>query len=351
MSTLQQFQAGDWALPRQLLIRQVTSCWRTQALHVAVQLDLPDQLAHGHRTVSDLAKACECAPDGMLRLLRALCVLQVCREVEDGKYQLTAAGEALCRSPGDGHASLRALTLWWGGNMWPMWGDLAYSVRTGKSARQRQTGAANYDFLDRRPDVAVLFHAAMQALTELVTEDVVKLDSWGETKTLVDVGGGNGTLAAAIASKHRQLHATVLDRSDAEPTRESEFGKLIQQGRARFVAGDFFSEVPANADCYLLKSILHNWDDAACQHILATCASAAAPGAKLLLIDRIRPERLSHSHHDEALMRTDLNMLAGLGGRERSLSEFCELLSGCGFEISAVSTTRNEFSMIQAVRV
>jgi ubiquinone/menaquinone biosynthesis C-methylase UbiE len=298
-----------------------------------------------------MAQTCQCDPDGLHRLLRALCALQVCRERPDGRFELTASGEALRRDPSDGSASLRALALWWGGAMWPVWGDLAYSVRTGLSARTRQTGSKNYSYLDQQPGVAALFHEAMQAMTAMVAEDVAQLDTWRAARKLVDVGGGNGTLATALAFAHRQLHVTVLDRADARPAAESPFFVLALAGRTRFLAGDFFHAVPEGADHYLLKSILHNWDDSACRQILAACASAAGPGTRLLVVERIRPERLRPTHHDEALARTDLNMLAGLGGRERTQKEFDALLSQAGFERVGITQTRHEFSVIEAQRI
>jgi O-methyltransferase domain/Dimerisation domain len=336
--------------PRKRLVRQITSCWRTQALHAAVQLDLPDQLASGLVDLPELARACQCDLDGLQRLLRALCVLQVCRLQRSGHYKLTAAGQALCRIPRDGLPSLRALSMWWGDAMWPMWGDLAYSVRTGQSARKRQSGLKNYEFLDKQPDAAGLFHEAMQAMTALINEEVAQLVTWRGASRLVDVGGGNGSLAAALAEAHNQLKVVVLDRPDAEPSADTPFGRLAQAGRASFIAGDFFDVIPPNADRYLLKSILHNWDDASCLKILAACAAAAGPGTPLLLVERIRPDRFKSTSQDEALVRADLNMLAGLGGRERSRNEFDDLLTRSGFEVISVSPTRHEFSVIEARR-
>lgn len=338
------------ALARRRLVQQITSCWRTQALHVAVQLGLPDQLAEGQGDVLTLARLCQCEHDGMQRLLRALCALQVCRERRDGCFELTVTGEALRRTPADGSASLRALALWWGGAMWPMWGDLAYSVRTGLSARTRQTGSKSYAYLDQQPVVAAMFHEAMQAMTAMIADDVAKLDTWRDARQLVDIGGGNGTLATALALAHPQLHVTVLDRADAKPEADNPFSALTLAGRANFIVGDFFDSIPVGADHYMLKSILHNWDDLSCHQILAACAAAAASGSRLLLIERIRPERLKPNQHDEALARTDLNMLAGLGGRERTLKEFNAILSQEGFEMMSVAKTQHEFSVIEAKR-
>ena len=335
---------------RQSLIAHITGCWRTQALRAAVELDLPDQLAAGPVDTATLARACRCATEPLQRLLRALCTLDVCAERPDGRFELARGGMPLCRTPPDGTPSLRAMALWWGGPLWPMWDGLGYSVRTGLSARARDTGRLHYGFLDGQADMAAVFHDAMRAMTALVADDVAALPTWGESRTLVDVGGGHGELAAAIAAAHPGLQVTVLDRDDAQAGAQALFARHGLAGRARFSPGDFFAAVPAGADHYLLKSILHNWDDAACRRILARCAAAAAPGARLLLIERVMPERLQPTPHDQALARTDVNMLAGLGGRERSLAEFAALLEPAGFRIQGTVPTRHEFSIIECRR-
>jgi orsellinic acid C2-O-methyltransferase len=340
-------RGGD---PRQRLIDQITSCWRTQALYVAVQLELPEHMAQGPRDLRALAEACSCSSDGLQRLLRALCTLHACRELRDGRFELTAAGALLRREPPEGATSLRAMAMWWGGPMWPMWGDLAYSVRTGRSARAHQTGSSHYAFLDEHPEVASLFHETMRAMTALIAAEVAMLATWRNARELVDVGGGNGELAAAIAAAHPGLRATVVDRPDAEPGARDVFARREVAARACFVAGDFFAAIPPGADRYMLKSILHNWDDTACQRILARCAEAAPPGARLLIVERVRPGRLRPTRRNEALARTDLNMLAGLGGRERSLSEFAALLDTAGFRITGTSPTQHEFSVLEAQR-
>ncbi len=234
--------------------------------------------------------------------------------------------------------------------MWSLWPELGYSVCSGLSARQRKTGRNGYAFLDAQPEMAAVFHQAMQAMSAMVVDDIIALDLWRDVRHLVDVGGGNGTLAAAIAGAHPHLYASILDRVDAEEAA----GLLIHSrdigSRCRFVVGDFFVELPAGLDVYLLKSILHNWDDAACARILWSCAQAAAPGAWLLLVERVRPRRLRPRHHDAGVARTDLNMLIGLGGRERTLEEFSVLLAAAGFELKAVRSTAFEFSVLEAQR-
>jgi O-methyltransferase domain/Dimerisation domain len=330
------------------LVQHIVAAWRTQALHAAVKLGLPEQLAGGPQPPAALAAALGCDGDGLQRLLRALCTLAVCTERRDGRFALTSTGRLLCSDGGGQGTSLRALALWWGGPLWPMWGELDYSVRTGHSARQKLTGAENYGYLEKSAETAQVFHEAMRSMTALILDDVAQLPCWRGATTLVDVGGGHGQLALAILAAQPQLQATVFDLPSAAAGARAQVAAGGLSERCRFVAGSFFESVPAGADCYLLKSILHNWNDERCAAILATCRAAAPPHARLLLVERVRPERLRAGLRDEGLARTDLNMLAGLGGRERSLQEFSTLLKAAGFAVQGVHPTSFEFSVIEA---
>ncbi len=336
------------ALPRatRRLVQQIVSGWRTQALHVAVRLGLPDLLAGAPQDADALASKVECDGASLARLLRALCALGVCAERPDARFALTRAGRLLCRDSGG--ASLRPLALWWGGPLWPMWGELEYSVRTGRSAREKLTGELNYAYLERSAEVAHLFHEAMRAMTTLVVDDVARWPGWRGANTLVDVGGGHGQLALAVLAAHRRLHGVIFDLPNAGSGAQERIGEAGLGERCRFEAGSFFESVPAGADRYLLKSILHNWDDANCAAILTQCRAAAPAHARLLLVERVRPDRAAPGERDEGVARTDLNMLAGLGGRERTLDEFRALLSAAGFRIVDVRPTGFEFSLIEA---
>jgi len=339
------------ARDRRRLLRHLTSCWSTQALAAAIELDLPDRLAAGPASAAQLAAACEVSAEALPRLLRALCALGVCREGRDGRFRLTPGGHALRRGDTAEGPSLRAIAQWWAGPMWSLWPELGYSVRTGRSARERVTGRPGYGFLEHQPAHATVFHQAMQAMTALVIDDIVALALWREVAGFVDVGGGSGTLAAAIVQAHPALQGWVLDRADAEGAA----GALIRSrgvaSRCRFVVGDFFVALPPGRDVYLLKSILHNWSDADAARILSCCARAAEPGARLLLVERVRPGPLRPCDHDLALARTDLNMLCGLGGRERTREEFEALVAAAGFELETVGATGFEFSVLQARRL
>lgn len=332
----------------QRLILQIISAWRTQALYAAVQLGVVEVIAEKPQSAAELATRLQCNLDGLTRLLRALCSLDICQELPDGRFNLTQSGQYLREKGGKDGFSLRALALWWGGPLWSMWEGLQFSVKTGESARQKMTGDAGYQHLARNPESAQIFHEAMRGMTALILEDIVSLKTWSEAHTLVDVGGGHGQLTIAILASQSQLQGTVFDLPHAESGAAASILAAHLQERCQFKSGSFFESIPAGADRYLLKSILHNWDDEKCARILSNCRNASARNSKLLLVERIRPERITACEHDEGMARTDLNMLAGLGGHERTLNEFSILLSQAHFEIEAVTPTSFEFGVIEA---
>ncbi len=332
------------------LTRQIVSSWRTQAIHAAVQIGVLDLLLAGPQRSAQLAEGLDCSADGLRRLLRALCALGICRERGDDCFVLAATGKLLCRENSDETTALnlRALAIWWGGPMWPMWGHLLYSVRTGASARTLLSGESGYSHLQNSPETAATFHAAMRAMTALIAGEIVGLTLWRDFASVVDVGGGHGELTVALLAAHPHLRGAVFDLSHAQAGAEALIADASLQQRCGFVAGSFFDEIPAHADCYLLKSILHNWNDERCAAILDQCRKAMRRESRMLLVERVRPARLRPTIHDEALARTDLNMLAGLGGRERSLDEFAALLRPAGLAVQRVYQTGFEFSVIEA---
>ncbi len=330
------------------LVQQIVSSWRTQAIHVAAQLQVADYLAQGPMDADDLAKALCCSADGLARLLRALCALGLCRETVSGHFSLTPTGQLLRSEGSTDQTSLRSLALWWGGATWPMWGELGYSVRTGGSAREHLTGDAYYGYLHKSAESASIFHDAMSAMTALIVADVARHDTWHSANRVVDVGGGHGEVAVGILAAHPHLYATVFDLPHAQTGAQARTAAAGLSDNCEFQSGSFFDSLPQGADRYLLKSILHNWNDERCAAILASCKNAMKPGARLLLVERVRPARLHANTHDEALARTDLNMLAGLGGRERTQDEFIALLRPAGFVVLGIWRTSFEFTVIEA---
>jgi hypothetical protein len=327
------------------LLELIGSGWTTQAIHVAAELRVADMLATGPRHADELAAEIRCDGTALHRLLRALASLGLCEHRVDDSFGLTPCG-ALLRS-GD-RASLRSWAIWWGRYLWPNWSNLLQSARTGASARTLATGQAGYAHVEGDRDAAAVFNSAMVELTRLVAEDVARLSPFSRARTVVDVGGGHGELLAAMLAANPALHGTLFDLPHA-----AEGGRALLRDaglaeRGEVSTGDFFQAVPRGADVYLLKSVLHNWNDDQCLRLLGNCLQAMPPQGALILIERLMPKRTRNAATHRALARTDLNMLVGLGGRERTLDEFRALLRAAGFRISRTKTLAFELSAIEA---
>lgn len=327
------------------LLQLIGGAWTTQAIGVAAALGLPDRLAGGARTAAELAGELQCDPGALRRLLRALASLGVCVERDEGAFELTAMGGLLCA---ERRPSLRSWAIWWSAYLWRTWGSLLASVRTGSSARQLLDGQRGYAHLEGNAAAAEVFNRAMSELTQLMTADVLRSFDFAGARHVVDVGGGHGELLVAILLAHAHLRGTLFDLPHALDGARAGLARAGVAGRCAAVAGSFFEAVPAGADVYLLKSILHNWDDRSCRAILTSSRRAMDSRAALVLVERVLPDRMVDCPADRTLARTDLNMLVGLGGRERTRREFAGLLSECGLREVRYVPTAGEFAVIEA---
>ena len=324
----------------------IVASWMSQATYAAVQLRLPDLLAEGPKNSAELAEASGSHAPSLRRLLRALATLEICQEREDGAFELTALG-ALLRS--DAPNSLRSFAIFVGGPQWPLWGQLLHCVRTGATARKLLSGTEDFQHLARDPELAALFNQAMVELTRLVAQDVARVYRFAGMHRIVDVGGGSGELIGAILQANPAAHGVLFDMDHAREAGQRHLEALGLADRCEFVTGSFFESVPGLAEAILLKSILHDWGDDQSRVILDNCRQGLAAGGKLLVIERLMPERLEPSPTHQALARSDLMMLVGPGGRERTLVEFQALLASAGLSLSRVIPTASGFSIIEAV--
>jgi len=329
----------------QRLLDLVGANWTTQAIATAAELGLADRLARGPARVADLARDLGCDADALRRLLRALASLGICSPRAGDRHALAPAGRPLCVDDPD---SVRSWAIWCGRQSWNVWGDLSGSVRTGRSARERASGHVAYAHLED-DGAARVFHQAMAELTKVVGREVARACAFPGAAHVVDVGGGYGELLAEVLRAHPRLRGTVFDLPHA--TRGA-VGRLARAGlarRASVIPGSFFEHVPEGADAYLLKSILHNWDDAKALQILGACRSAMGPGSRLILVERLLPARPSVSRRDRAIARSDLNMLVGHGGRERTRREYASLLETAGLRLSRARPAALDYSVMEAL--
>jgi orsellinic acid C2-O-methyltransferase len=324
----------------------INSNWMSQAVYVFAELRLADQLADGPRTSQELAGAIGAHAPSLHRFMRALTTIEICNEFEDGSFGLTPMG-ALLRS--DNTESVRSWALYTGGYQWPIWGHLIDSIKTGKSAREILTGNKEFEHLERDSSIAALFNQAMVEHTRLISRVVVKAFDFSQFKRIADVGGGYGELLAAILQDHPELLGVLFDLPHARETAQQRMTALGLLDRCEFITGSFFELIPSQCDAYLLKSIIHDWNDERSKLILQNCRRAMPVHAKLLLIERIIPDLLRVSEEHQVMVRSDLNMLIGPGGHERTESEFQLLLGETGFHIQRIIPIKFAFSMIEAV--
>lgn len=327
------------------LLDMLHGSWMSQAVCVAAELGVADLLARGPQTPDRLARKTGCHAPSLARLMRALASLGLCVERAGGSYALTPTG-ALLRSGTAG--SLRAWALWWGRQLWPLWGHLGHSIRTGQSARVRVTGQRGFDPLERDPALAALFNQAMAELTRHGARAVARAYDFSRLRRIVDVGGGHGELLAAILRAFPRPRGVLFDRPHAAAGGRRRLKQAGLAARCRFVAGDFFVSVPGGADAYLLKSVIDDWSDTRARIILGNCRKAMGAGGVLLLIEPLMPERAKDSAAHRAMARADLTMLLTHGGRERTAGEMRRLLEASGYTMGRVVPTATRYNVIEA---
>lgn len=334
----------DSALARRLL-KVLTSSWQSQAIYVAARLGLADVLAKGASTCEALAEATGSHAPTLRRLLGALTTLDLCAESDDGKFRVTRLGSLLAT---DAPYSMRASALLWGSEGWQIWSNLLYSVKTGCSARALVTGTPGFAHLEKDSVAAENFNQAMVERTRLIATEVVQNYDFS-SKRIVDVGGGYGELLARILEAYTDSRGVLFDRPHAVENARSLFSARGLGERFECVAGDFFVSVPSGADLYLLKSIVHDWDDAQSITILENCRKAMRPGARLLLIERLMPERLQPTEEHQILAQCDLHMLVALGALERTQAAFVDLLKRSGLRWLRRIQLKAGFCIVEAV--
>ncbi len=217
----------------------------------------------------------------------------------------------------DAPCSMRAWTLQWGGEAWRVWANLLHSVKTGRARAHcsRVTPASHtWSAIRRR---AQIFNQAMVDLTRLAAMDIARAYDFAG-KQVMDVGGGYGELLAQILLTHPSARGVLFDMPHAISRAREHLGGRNLEGRCEFVAGDFFAGIPSGSDVYIMKTVIHDWADDRARDILRTCRSAMTPGARLLIIERLMPERLEPSAQNRGLARVDLHMLVALGAQERT---------------------------------
>lgn len=332
--------------PSATLLEMLNSYRVLPALYVAAELGIPDLLKDGPQRSDELSRATGADARSLQRLLRALASLNVLEELADGRFTLTPIGEQL---RGDVPGSLRAAVIFYGGRRhWTAWGSLLESVKSGNTVFGARTTSSFFEMASRDPAGAKIFNEAMAALTGPVNAGVVASYDFSGVGTLVDVGGGYGALLTSILLANPHVRGMLFD---IPPVIEGARGRIAAAGlaqRCQLVDGDVFVAVPRGGDAYILKWIIHDWDDELSIAILSNCRKAMHDDGTLLLVERVIPQRVKPSADTASKLLADLNMLLLTGGCERTEVEYRALLGAAGFALKRIVPTGTPISIIEA---
>ncbi len=314
------------------------------AVLLAAKLGIADLLSDGPLPITELARGTDTHALSLYRVMRALASHGVFREDADGRFSLTAMAAPL-RS--DAPEGVRPLALWMGSDANLLtWANLEYSVRTGKPAFEHVYGKAWFDYLDEQPELAKIFNDLMTGATTDEGAAIVAAHDFSPYQRIVDVGGGHGALLALILDRNPQVTGVLFDAPQVIASAHGALDEHVAQGRAEKTAGNFFEAVPQGGDAYVLKYIVHDWDDERAVTILTNCRQAMAEDGRVLLVEMSIPSGNVPSRGKWI----DLTMLLFLHSRERTEDEYRDVLQQAGLHLVKITPTASPFSIIEAVR-
>jgi hypothetical protein len=318
--------------------------WVTKSIHVAAELGIADLVAGGPKTATELAALTNTHADSLYRVLRALASVGVFAEDGEGRFALTPLAETL-RS--DVPASMRPMALLWGEpRHWFYWGSFLDTVRTGTDAWQLTTGGTLFEYFAKTPDIAAMFDGAMTSFSVMEAEPVAHAYDFTGARTIVDVGGGHGYLLRTILDANPALRGMIFDLPHVADRARLTIEESGHADRIEVVPGNFFESVPSGGDVYILKNIVHDFDDDRAAVILRNIRAAVGPAGKLLIVQ----EAIPAGNGPSAGKLLDMQMLL-IGGRERTEEEFHALLARTGFRLARVIPTASPLHIIEAESV
>jgi orsellinic acid C2-O-methyltransferase len=331
---------------RARLAELVFGFFPAQLIQTLARLGVPDALGDGPRTVADLAAATGTHADPLRRLLRAATGLGLVRPAPDDAYALTPGGELLRTGLPGSIGNLAQLLC--GDAVWRAWGELEWSVRTGEPAFEKVTGRPAFEHMATDATLGAIFTEAMAEGTRMAAPGVVETCDLTGAGTLADVGGGNGTLLAAFLAAHPGLRGILFDSPEGVGDAAAVLGPLA--ARCDVVTGDFFEAVPS-ADAYVVKSVIHDWDDRRSVEILARVRAAMPAHGVLFLVEQALADDPDALAGQRMTLMSDLNMLVCTGGRERTEAEYAALLDAAGLRLTAVTAVPppTGYSVLRAV--
>jgi len=333
-------KSGSFSPP--VLFQMATSYWVSQAIYVAAKLGIADLLKNGPESCVALAAATGVDAPSLFRLMRALATVGIFSHVRGDWFALSPLAESLQT---DTATSLRAMVMTIGEIHYQACGHLLHSIQTGSPGFANVFGKTLFDYLRKDAGAAETFNQGMTNLSSMLAYAVLMAYDFSRISSMIDVGGGEGTLLRKILQVNPEMAGAVLDMPGTFEAVTQELNGDGSGGRCSYIAGNFFDSVPGGADAYLMCNVIHDWDDTQAIAILRNCRRAMTGNSRLLLVDMVVPD------NDTACFSKllDLNMLVMNGGRERTKAEFCRLLEISGYRLTKVVPTMAPQCVIEGI--
>lgn len=331
--------------PQKALLQMISGYWISQTVYVAAKLGIADLLKDGSKCCDELATTMGVNAGALYRLMRGLASMGIFAEQEPGYFALTPLGACL---QSDVPGSMRGIAIMGGGEYYQSWGNFLYSIQTGKSAFEDLHGMSLFQYYAQNPELRKMYDEAQKSGSGAAKGEIIKSYNFSGISKLVDIGGGNGSLIASILIANPTMQGILFE----QPSVIAEAKDLIEaekvKERCELVAGDFFDSVPSSGDAYILRYIIHNWDDERAIAILKNCHRAMVENGKLLVIEQMIPP----GNEPFLGKLLDLHMLVLFpGGCERTENEYRALFEASGFKLTNIFPTGANVSVIEATRV
>ena len=338
--------APDQSLhPSEKLLQVGMGFIATSMLLAVTRLGIPELLNDGPRNVAALAKATSTKEDALYRGMRALASLGVFAETAPRTFSQTPASEYLLA---DKLGSLRDMVIWMGNRFhFQTHCEMLHSLKTGETVTEKVFGVPCFDYFSQDEETGREFHTAMTSFSKVVAPAALAAYdfSWVGSGTLVDIGGGHGMLLCEILKKYPEIRGVLFDLEQVIPGAEQRFQSMGLSSRCRGASGDFFLEVPAG-DAYVMKHIIHDWDDGKATTILKNIHRASPRNARVILLESV----LLPGNAFQMAKWLDIEMLLLPGGKERTEEEYRSLFAGGGFRLTQIVPTRSPLSVLEAVK-
>jgi hypothetical protein len=327
------------------MLQIISGFWISRGVYVIAKLGIPDLLKSGPKTAEELASETRMHAPSLYRILRALASVGVLSTQEGKRFALTPLSETLVT---DAPGSLRWFAVSeLGQEHYPAWGNLMHSVKTGEIAFDHFFGVDVWEYFKQHPEDAAVFNDSMSGMTAAANEAITSLYDFSGFKKLVDVGGGHGGLITSLLKSNPKLKGVLFDAPQVIEGARARIEAAGLADRCEIVAGDFFKSVPEGGDAYIMKWIIHDWDDERAITILKNCRNQMQSNGKIILVDSVVPET-DEPHFSKFI---DLNMLVMTGGKERTAKEFEELFAAAGFKLLRVIPTDLPTSIVEGAPV